>query len=275
LGFASFASLNLDEYLKREAAPDDLWVFLHIPKTAGSSFAAEWSELRRPYRNIHVDCQDKDTPFDQKLERAVDRFVADNQTGGFRAASGHITARHLLRIRKTIPQTRAISMLRDPVERVISDFRYARTPAHPPYKDFIQQFPTIESYVDSPASQNKMFRFLTPDPRFRMAELFAFLDESFSFIGVTEMYPMSFNILMRLTGWNRMPTLHSGKTEETEFNRVERSPELIKRIREANQNDLALFGFVRDRMIARRDEWRESVKAAAADLQKQTEKAPP
>jgi hypothetical protein len=263
LGFASFATLDLDAFLKREAAPEELWVFVHIPKTAGSSFAAEWSTLRKPYRNIHVDYEDAETPYDVKLERAVDQFIADARTTPFRACSGHITMQHVLKIRKTIPGARAISFLRDPVERVISDFRYACTPAHPPYKEFIRQFPTIDAYVDSSASQNKMLKFLTPDPRLPITELLAFLDRSLSFIGLTEMYPMSFNILMQLTGSNQLPTLHKSKTEPTEFNNVERSPGLLKRIREANEHDLALFAFVKERMIARREQWRASLKTAA------------
>ena len=275
LSFGAFATLPLGEFLKREAAPEDLWVFIHIPKTAGSSFAAEWSELQRPYRNVHVDYEDRDTPYDTKLERAVDQFIADAATTSYRACSGHLTMRHVLKIRKARPETRIISLLRDPVERVISDFRYARTPAHPPYQEFIRQFPTIESYVDSPASQNKMFRFLTPDPKLRANELVEFLDESTSFIGVTEMYPMSFNILLRLNGFNRMPTQHRGKTEATDLNKVERTPELIKRIRETNDRDVALFNVVRERMIARRDDWRASLKPAAAAEPKEAAPAKP
>src|SRR5438067_2782907 len=240
MGFSSFAKIGLEEFIERESAPGDLWIFIHIPKTAGSSFASELSELRRPYRNIHVDYEDKSTPHEIKMERAVEQFIHDASTTPFHACSGHIGMRHVLRIREAIPRARVISFLRNPIERVISDFRYARTPAHPPYKDFIRQFPTIESYVDSPASQNKMFKFLTPDPNIRTTELFPFLDESMSFIGLTEMYPMSFNILMRLTGSNQLPTLHKSKTELTEDNKVDRSPGLIKRIREANERDLGV-----------------------------------
>ena len=256
MSFASFLTFSLDEFLKREAAPEELWIFIHIPKTAGSSFASELSDLRRPYRNVHVNYEDKGKSYDSKLETAVDQFIEDNKATPFRACSGHITMRHVLRIRKTIPRARVVSFLRDPVERVISDFRYARTPAHPPYREFIQQFPTIESYVDSPASQNKMFKFLAPDPKIGMAELLPFLDESMSFIGLTEMYPMSFNIVMQLSGSKHLPTSHKSKTEPTEHNLVDRSPDLIKRIREANAHDIGMFTFVKERMLARREQWR-------------------
>ena len=255
MGFSSFASVGLDAFIENESAPDDLWIFIHIPKTAGSSFASELSDLRRPYRNIHVDYEDKTTPHDLKLDRAVDQFVQDSRTTQFRACSGHFTMRHVLKLREAFPRSRVVSILRNPVERVISDFRYARTPAHPPYKEFIKQFPTIENYVDSPASHNKMFKFLAPDPDIRMAELFEFLDESVSFIGLTEMYPMSFNIVMQLFGLNRLPTSHKRKTEPTKYNQVVRTPELLKQIKEANARDFAIFRFVKERLLSRREQW--------------------
>jgi hypothetical protein len=255
MGFSSFANIGLDEFIEKESAPDDLWIFIHIPKTAGSSFASELSDLRRPYRNIHVDYEDKITPHDLKLDRAVDQFINDSRATPFRACSGHISMRHVSRLREAFPRSKVVSILRNPVERVISDFRYARTPAHPPYKEFIRQFPTIESYVDSPASQNKMFKFLAPDSDIRMAELFEFLDESVSFVGLTEMYPMSFNIVMQLFGLNRLPTSHKRKTEPTKYNQVVRTPELLKRIKDANARDFAMFRFVKERLLSRREQW--------------------
>jgi len=255
MGFSSFTSLGLGEFIEKESAPDYLWIYIHIPKTAGSSFASELSILRQPYRNIHVDYEDKTTPHDVKLERVVDQFILDNRTTQFRACSGHLSMRHVNKIREAFPRSRVISILRNPVERVISDFRYARTPSHPPYKEFINQFPTIESYVDSPASQNKMFRFLAPDPEMRMDELFEFFDERVSFVGLMEMYPMTFNIVMQLLGLNRLPTSHKRKTEPTKYNQVIRTPELLKRIKEANTRDFAMFRFVKERLLARREQW--------------------
>jgi hypothetical protein len=255
MGFSSFANFGFEEFVQKESAPHDLWIFTHVPKTAGSSLVSEISYLRRPYRNIHVDYEDTTKPYDLKLEKAVDQFIQDNRTMQFRACSGHITMRHVAKIREACPHARVVSILRNPVERVISDFRYARTPAHPPYKDFIRQFPTIESYVDSPSSQNKMFRFLTPDPDISMAELFEYLDKSVSFIGLTEMYPMSFNIVTRLFGLNRLPTAHLRKTEPTKYNQVARTPDLLKRIKETNARDRAMFRFVKERLVSCREQW--------------------
>jgi hypothetical protein len=35
--------------------PGNLWLFLHTPKTAGSSLSAEIARVTQQYRNIHVD----------------------------------------------------------------------------------------------------------------------------------------------------------------------------------------------------------------------------
>lgn len=247
--------MGLEEFIVRESAPDDLWIFIHIPKTAGSSFGSEIAELRRPYRNIHVDYEDRSTPHEVKLENTVAQFIEDFERAPFRACSGHLHMRHVLRIRRAIPRARIITLVRNPIERVISDFRYARTPAHPPHKDFIKQFPTIDSYVVSPASQNKMFRFLTPDPDMRMAEFFDFIDDNVSFVGLTEMYAMSVNITARLFGSDRLPTSYKRKTEPTGDNQVERTPELVNRIRETNVRDFALFRFVKKRLLSGREQW--------------------
>jgi hypothetical protein len=88
-----------------------------------------------------------------------------------------------------------------------------------------------------------------------MAELFEFIDETVSFIGLTEMYPMSFNIVMQLFGLNRLPTSHKRKTEPTKYNQVVRTPELLNRIKDANARDFAMFRFVKERLLARREQW--------------------
>ena len=263
MSFASLGKAGLEEFIRSEAAPGSLWIFVHIPKTAGSSFAAELGQKRQPYRNIHVDNQDTATPHRLKMKMALDRFLSDAQTTAFKSCSGHITMQDALEIGKVVPAARIITFLRNPVSRVISDFRYARTPAHPPYRKFIAEFPTIESYVESRASQNKMSKILSPDRDMEIADLIDYLDKTMSFIGLVELYPLCFNIVFRLFGLNEYPKARNNETRTTEDNLVVETPELLARIRKTNAKDIALFNFVRERLIARRDEWNALRKAAA------------
>jgi hypothetical protein len=250
MAFDELQSDGLGAFLDRNFDPEALWLFVHIPKTAGSSLANEIARLRRPYRNIHVDYEDKDTPHEKQMQAAVDAFIRDAQEKRFRSASGHITAQHARQIREAVPNTRLVTVLRDPVARVISDYRYARTPSHPPYQDFIRRFPTINHYVESRNSQNKMVKHLGSG---KPSEVF----EEFTFLGALELYPMSFNILFRLMGENVMPQLHERKTEGTANNKVELTPELTREIKDANAEDVRIFNAVRDALRTQRNAWAE------------------
>lgn len=250
MAFDQLTTLGLDGYMEANRAPDALWLFIHIPKTAGSSLSNELARLRKPYRNIHIDYTLKDVPHDQQMQHAVDRFIADAKTTRFAAASGHITIEHARQIREAIPNTRFVTFLREPVARVISDFRYARTPKHPPYQDFIRQFPDIESYIASDVSRNKMALHMGGgDP----AKVFA----EFDFIGALELYPMSFNIFFALMGEQALPQLHERKTQQTADNAVSLTAGLEEQIRAANPEDVRLFEAVRDALRSQRGAWRD------------------
>ena len=248
--FGDLDHLSLQRFIEQERADDHLWMFLHIPKTAGSSFGNELARVRRPYRNIHVDYTDASVPVPQQMDRAIGRFISEMPTQQFLSCSGHFNVKQADAIAASNPKTKLISFLRHPVARVISDYRYARTPAHPPYRDFIARFPTFDAYLNSPG-QNKMFRLLTGNPTMTVFDATAYIDRRYTFLGVLEMHPMSFNVMFRLFGENRMPALHTRRTEATEDNEVEVSPDLERKIRDANWKDMALYEHVCGRLSKR------------------------
>ena len=248
MAFDQFTQLDLDAFIAANRDPDALWLFIHIPKTAGSSLSTELARLRRPYRNIHVDYTDREVPHAEQMQRSVDRFIADAKDRRFLAASGHITIEHARQIRSEIPNTKLFTFVRETAARVISDYRYARTPKHPPYQEFIAAYPDIDSYVRDPRSQNKMnIHVGGGDPSSVFAE--------FDFIGALELYPLSFHVLFSLMGENVLPQLHERKTPQTADNEVATSPKLDAAIRAANPDDVRLFEAVRDALRIRRAEW--------------------
>jgi hypothetical protein len=259
-----FAELSLAEFLESHRDKQDLWLFVHIPKTAGSSLSTEISRKLIPYRNIHIDSSEKNVEYAVQVQNAVNRFIADSETRRFRSASGHINIGHVNHIRSAIPAAKAFTFLRHPVKRLISDFRYQRTPLHPPYKEFIERFPTIESYVASEISQNRMYKTLVRDEKMPLQEAFKQVADDFTFIGFLEMYPMSFNILFRLFGLDSMPEDHKRPTPETQDNAVEDTPELRNRILMANAQDMVLYRHFADKLRARRDQWVEMRKGQRA-----------
>ena len=253
----TFLDHSLHDFIAREGGRENLWVFVHIPKTAGTSFSFEMAKELSPYYNIHVDYENPEIPYEVQLQGAVDGFIEKGRTIQFCSASGHISIGLAAQIRQAIPSTKLITFLREPVARVISDFRYQRTPAHPPHKEFIEQFPTLTDYAQSPDAQNKMFRFLARDPASPLETVLKEMEEDFTFVGLVEMYPMSFNLMFRLFGASKLPVEHRRKTETNDFNIYEDSPELRGRIRKLNELDMALFEHFRDILVRKRDEWNE------------------
>jgi hypothetical protein len=257
MSMASFADLSLAKFLERQRDERNLWLFVHIPKTAGSSLSTEISRELTPYRNIHIDSNEKNVEYAMQVQNAVNRFIADSGTRNFRSASGHINIDHVNQIRRALPAAKTFTFLRHPVKRLVSDFRYQRTPLHPPYEEFIERFPTIESYVASEVSQNRMYRTLVRDEAVPLQEGLDQIANDFTFVGTLEMYPMSFNILFRLFGLDLMPEDHKRATPQTEHNAVEDTPELRNRIVAVNSLDMALYRHFAEMLRARREQWIE------------------
>lgn len=262
--FKDLETRTLADYLDAERTrAGDFWLFMHIPKTAGSSFSAELSSRLSPYKNIHGDYENRNMPLSYQLEQAAKRFVAEQPAAQFASASGHLPFEFAGLLRDAIPQTRLITFLRTPESRVISDYRYQRTPMHPPYREFIKKYPDIESYIETTSEQNKMTRFVTgrhrtPDE----AEVIAHLRENFSFVGLLEMYPMSFSIAFDLMGHPGLtPTEHARKTPDTAETDVTITEEVRSLIRKCNRVDQAMYDYVRSVLVPRREEWAASLSA--------------
>ena len=264
MSMASFAGLSLAEFLESHRDEQNLWLFVHIPKTAGSSLSTEISRELTPYRNIHIDSNEKGVEHAVQVQNAVNRFIAESGSGKFRSASGHINISHVDQIHHAVPAAKTFTFLRHPVKRLISDFRYQRTPLHPPHKEFIERFPTIESYVTSEISQNRMYRTLVRDETMPLQEGIDQIARDLTFVGTLEMYPMSFNILFRLFGMDLMPGDHKRATPQTEHNAVDDTPELRNRILAVNALDVALYRHFAEMLRARREQWIEMRKGRRA-----------
>ncbi|WP_179187153.1 sulfotransferase family 2 domain-containing protein [Sphingomonas sp. TZW2008] len=256
MAFGDLGSSGLADFLAAGRFVDELCVFIHIPKTAGSSLSAELARLRPPYHNIHRRYFDGETVTFTSMEEEIATFVAEPELADARSCSGHFTWEQAAPIRAARPDARFFTFLRDPVQRVISDYRYSRTPTHPTYRETIARFPTIETYVEARETQDKMARFLLPDDVRTRDAIAAFLNQNYAFVGLLEMYPLSFNILSRLLGDNLLPSEHRRKTENTQDNEVADTPALRSYILDHNQRDRDLYDIAHQRLLAIRDAWR-------------------
>jgi hypothetical protein len=250
---------RFDDYRREAAIGDSACIFVHVPKTAGTSLRAELAARLQPDVNIEVDYNDTTRLFRDKMDDAVTAFL-QGPAAVTRFASGHVMGRHVAQMRAGLPGARFVTFLRDPVQRVVSDFRHQRSKRHPGHERFRATFPTIEDYASFRAEANKAAQHLISpavyaarDPN----ECVEYLLRTYAFIGVQEMYPISFRTLTALIGEPAWPSLRenvgAGGVEE------EITTALVARIRQANALDCALYDAVFPR-------WRKIREALAAFL---------
>lgn len=251
---------RFDEWLAAAALPPPpLWLFVHVPKTAGSSLAAEVAISLNPFRSLHIDHLDRARPALERYDAAVEQALAAHAETPFRFASGHVQQRHVARLVAGIPGTRLFSMLREPAARLVSDYLYQRSPMHPLAEEVRRRIPDFEAFLDLAGPRNRAARHLVPAEIVEAGDIaaaIAHVDASYAFIGVQERYALSFRALCALLGVpHRAPTARMRVNSAAAAERAEiaarlSDPALAARIAAANAMDIALYRHVAGRWDA-------------------------
>ena len=225
------------------AASDPLWLFVHVPKTAGSSMQAEMASIHKPAANIAIDYTNTEKPYHVLLDEAVQRFITQHQEVPYHFASGHILARHTEAIARAVPNLRAFTMLRNPIARIISDYRYQRSEMNVARAGFIEKTPDFAAYVARPFVHNKTALALVPRPVVLAGDTDAAIEhvmKTYAFVGLQEMYPVCLRALTTLMGHPRSAEAKVRVNPDSEENRVVLTPDQDAELRKLNAVDVAL-----------------------------------
>lgn len=243
---------RIDEYMAAVRQDAQLWLFVHVPKTAGSSLGTELAALQPPYCNIHIDHLDRSKPGPQRFDAAVERFLEATKERRFHSASGHIQHRHTDRISATLPGVRTLTMLRHPLARLISDYRYQRSPMHPLHAEVAQRTPDFESFSRIPGQRNRMARHLAPPELVRpdrVDDCVAYVLEHFAFVGLQERYALHFRALTALVS-GRAHAPKEKKRVNDAGEAVEVTPALAAQLEAEHAVDFAIYRAVDERFSA-------------------------
>jgi hypothetical protein len=231
-----------------------LWLFCHVPKTAGSSLNGELLPLLKPAFHIFIDYAEVDAkPYAELFDDAVGRFIDAAHLRRYRYATGHILAEHVERIASEVANVRPITLLRDPVARFVSDYRYQRSPMHPGHEAFSAQFPTIEPYLELSGEWNKIAAHLLPQQLREEADPRAcadYLIATFAFIGIQELYPLTLRVLTTMAGSPQRPKVFRRLNAATPENPMELSAATEEAIRARNTLDIAIYDSLATRFRA-------------------------
>ena len=257
--------------------PPPLWLFVHVPKTAGSSLATDLAGRLPPYRNIHINHTDRSRPAPERFDVVTEAFIAAQATEPCRIASGHLQFRHAKRISEAVPGTRLFTMLREPVARLVSDYLYQRSPMHPLAEEVRARIPDFAAFIELKGQRNRIARHLLPPKLVQDGDVSAALDmlrNRYAFIGVQERYALGFRALTAmLTGQPALPAAERKRVndgaaaEKAEVMQALRDSALQARIAELNGFDLGVHAAIAadwDRIAAPLSAWLDARAAMAA-----------
>ncbi len=241
----SFFAGDFQKYFDDVTARKPLWLFVHVPKTAGSSLNGELVPILSPSHHIFVDYNALDRrPFHEMLEESVSRFIDLAGTRRYAYCTGHINAGHVSRIARSVPDVRPMTLLRDPVSRFVSDYRYQCSPMHPGHEEFRRHHPAIESYLELPGEWNKASGHLLPPELRQDGDATAcvnYLTARYDLIGIQEDYALTLRLISTLAGAPRRPTVRKRINTPTAETNVVLSSETEARIRSRNALDIAVY----------------------------------
>ncbi len=218
------------------ADPNDIVLFVHIPKTAGVSLG---KSLQGVFDNfLGVDWQNPRQSFNKLTNTALANRMQSPQR---QVIAGHFGWQELIIWRRNELPIKAISVIRDPFERFVSNYNYNSSDKHPGNAQFRQQFPTLKDYAV----------LLPLDVQLRqMIGLFYSFDHAlekltryYSFIGVTEKLDASLRWLSESHGLKNMPE-HRVNTAPAASDSKKFDPELREMVMRRSANDVRLHRLV-------------------------------
>jgi len=227
-------------YINKEKETDRVIIFLHLPKSGGTTFNDIINQQRQYYPDLCMLGTCNNNGFYLHLDE-----LSTEEQKRIEILFGHI----FFGIHKQLPQPNFtyITFLRHPIERIISSYYFHRE--FPNTKDLFQSM-TLYDYVTNPdwnynlwlSTANLQTRMLAGKIEEDLETARNNLIRYFSVVGITERYDDSLKVCQKKLGWeiNAYEKRHVVPNRPT----LEEIPdEIIEIIKSKNEKDLVLYQF--------------------------------
>ncbi len=211
-------------------------ISLHIPKTAGRSFLTILNSVYDPAIIAHYENKN----YTDKTISPITQFKSQlNNT--VKVIHGHFKFKEIADL-KIHPSTKIITWLRDPVERVISNYSFfkKRISLAPEDKELqLRKNESILDYAKMEESKNRMSKFMDG------------LDiNEFFYIGITENFDIDIHELSRKLNWKQFTVPRINDNAEFKSALPSISSETRKILAELNSVDMELYRIVVNKKTA-------------------------
>lgn len=221
-------------------------IFMHIPKTAGTSFRTAARDFYKP-RNILRD-YGKDSDL---TSQEIKQFFYNNKdvaklreaSLNYKLITGHYPA---ARYNKIFTDAPVVTFLRDPVERVVSEYHHLCSSIG--LKCSLRDFYLKKVY------QNRQAQLLEGVPFSEMG-----------FVGVTDLYEISLALFNKKYG-TKLEYLEMNKGKYMVSEKSSTPQEEIEEIKHLNKIDMELYQLAKDQIIAAWDQQSDSAQEGKSSV---------
>ncbi len=230
--------------------PEQTLLFLHIPKTAGTSFTTLLSNVFGA-KYYHVGLNDDEGAY--HLHKRIDL----NKLRGFPIAGGHLDFSICRRSSFFVPFT----VLRNPTDRVVSSYYYIKNSDHASnvyfrtkieknawsLLDFARDPDVMRFYGEGQIRQLAGYLWQDDPGNLHISDLLSIAKHNlsrFKFIGMTELFPESVKLFLQLMGVSEIKNIpYENKGKNTD----PIAPEIIQSIEEITQPEHEFYHYARQK----------------------------
>jgi hypothetical protein len=220
-------------------AAKETLIFLHIPKTAGTTLNRI---IDRQYNPLRIY-----TTHGGRVEWSISRLrnFSESRRRRYQVVRGHMS----FGVHEFLPQPCTyITMLREPVDRVLSAYYYIfRRPKHPFYKQVVEDKGDVKKYLEiTPHRANFQCKLLAgvdenaPLPNDCLERAKENLTKHFRVVGLSERFDESLILMNLAFGWD-VPFFMNWNVTAKRAKKQQIDPETLEAIKEHNQFDLAIY----------------------------------
>jgi hypothetical protein len=250
-------------------------IFIHIPRTAGVSLDAILERQYNPAKIYSLYSQEKRDEFNK---------LSDHQKANIQLLNGHFLS-YGIHERLPNPST-YITMMRDPVDRVISHYYFVRrSPNHYLHEIVMSKNMSLQDYVGSELSieinngQTRLLAGLKENPGIGIGKGFPEMlnrakkniEDNFAVVGLTEEFDKSLILFKKALGWSE--TFYLKRNETKNRKAVKEIPEnVINTILEYNDMDIKLYNYAKERFYRNIELWQNQFENELKIFQNNNEK---
>ena len=219
--------------------PEYPLIFIHLPKTAGTS-------LRK---TIQINYRSGELFFMYGKNPDFHSMKELKQLDQSRFAQYKIIMGHFPFSKKLFPfeDRRFVTILRDPVRRVISYYRHVMSRDEWKGREI-----SLHEYIESSGDiqlqdhQTRLLSGMKRDPitEKHLEKAIRNLEKYFLHVGTSETFPQTVDCLYDILGWRKRKIFHENATLKKQATNDDFSEDVLNRLRELNKYDIKLYEYV-------------------------------